>query len=155
MKRLAFWATLHCLAGCAVGEVLGLAIGTVLGSGNPETIALAVGLASVFGYAFTVVPLVCGGKGWRSRTMVALAADTASITTMRSGVELQAVPTPKAPESDAVASTNASSARPVEEPETHPALIELHHKALAVRHLAQLAAARVPGESVLQAGRPY
>lgn len=77
LKRLAFWATLHCLAGCAVGEFLGLAIGTVLGWGNLETIALAVGIAFVFGYAFTVVPLVRGGMAWRSASMIALEADTA------------------------------------------------------------------------------
>ena len=77
LKQLAFWVTLHCLAGCAVGEVHGLAIGTVTGWGHLETIALAVGLAFVFGYAFTVVPLVRGGMAWRLATMVALAADTA------------------------------------------------------------------------------
>ena len=134
LKRLAFWATLHYLPGCAVGEILGLAIGTVPGWGSLEAIALAVGLAFVFGHAFTVVPLVRGGMAWRLATMVAVAADTASIAIMQS---------------------NASSARPAEEPETHPALVELlHHKALAVRHLAELQAARVPGESVPQAGTP-
>ena len=74
LKRLAFWATSHCLAGCAVGEVLGLVIGTVLGWGNLETFALAVGLAFVFGYAFTMVPLLRGGMVWRSAAWELVAA---------------------------------------------------------------------------------
>jgi Domain of unknown function (DUF4396) len=82
VTRLAFWATLHCLAGCAVGEVLGMVIGTALGWGNLETIVLAVTLAFLFGYAFTVVPLVRGGMGWRAAAKLALAADTASIAVM-------------------------------------------------------------------------
>jgi hypothetical protein len=82
LTRMAFWATLHCLTGCAVGEVLGMVIGTALGWGNLETIALAVALAFLFGYAFTVVPLVRGGMAWRPAARLALAADTASITIM-------------------------------------------------------------------------
>jgi len=82
LTRLAFWATLHCLTGCAVGEVLGMVIGTALGWGNLPTIALAVALAFVFGYAFTVVPLLLSGMGWRPAARLALAADTASITVM-------------------------------------------------------------------------
>jgi hypothetical protein len=82
LTRMAFWATLHCLTGCAVGEVLGMVIGTALGWGNLETIALAVALAFLFGYAFTVVPLVRGGMAWRPAARLALAADTASIAIM-------------------------------------------------------------------------
>lgn len=82
LTRLAFFATLHCLSGCAVGEVLGLVIGTALGWGNGATIALAVALAFVFGYLFTVVPLVRHGMGWRAAARLALAADTASIVVM-------------------------------------------------------------------------
>lgn len=82
LTRMAFFATLHCLMGCAVGEVLGLVIGTALGWGNVATIALAVGLAFAFGYAFTIVPLVRGGMPWREAARLALAADTASIAVM-------------------------------------------------------------------------
>jgi hypothetical protein len=81
-NRLALSATLHCLTGCAIGEVLGLAIGTALGWGNAETIVLAVALAFLFGYAFTFVPLVRGGLALGAAVGIALAADTLSITVM-------------------------------------------------------------------------
>ena len=45
LNRIAFSATAHCLTGCAIGEVLGMVIGTALGWGDYETIALAVVLA--------------------------------------------------------------------------------------------------------------
>ncbi len=82
LLRTAFLATLHCLAGCAVGEVLGLGVGSVLGWGNVATTLLAVLLAFVFGYAFTVVPLRRQGMPWRNAARLALAADTASIAVM-------------------------------------------------------------------------
>jgi len=78
----AFWATLHCLSGCAVGEVLGMVIGTGLGLSNGATIALAVALAFVFGYAFTMAPLLRTGIALRQAAKLALAADTASIAIM-------------------------------------------------------------------------
>jgi hypothetical protein len=78
----AFWATLHCLSGCAVGEVLGMVIGTALGLSNGATIALAVALAFAFGYAFTMAPLLRAGMGLRQATRLALTADTVSIAIM-------------------------------------------------------------------------
>lgn len=82
LNATAFWATLHCLSGCAVGEVLGMVIGTALGMSNGATIALAVALAFTFGYAFTIAPLVRAGIPLRQAMRLALAADTASITIM-------------------------------------------------------------------------
>jgi hypothetical protein len=82
LNRLALSATFHCLTGCAIGEVLGMAIGTALGWGNAPTIALAVLLAFFCGYAFTVVPLMRAGLALRAVLGLALAADTASITIM-------------------------------------------------------------------------
>jgi len=82
LNSIAFWATLHCLSGCAVGEVLGMVIGTAMGLGNAATIALAVTLAFIFGYAFTAVPLLKSGMKLRQAAKVALAADTVSITIM-------------------------------------------------------------------------
>ena len=80
LNRTAWSATLHCLTGCAIGEVLGMVIGTALGWGNGATIALAVMLAFLFGYAFTLVPLL--QMGLATAAKLALAADTASITVM-------------------------------------------------------------------------
>jgi len=82
LNRLAWSATLHCLTGCAIGEVLGMVIGTALGWGNVETIALAVVLAFFFGYALTIRPLLATGMGLGQAAKLALAADTASITVM-------------------------------------------------------------------------
>ena len=82
LDRVALGATLHCLLGCGIGEVLGMVVGTALGLSNPATIALAVVLAFVFGYAFTLRPLIASGMPLASAMRVALAADTASIATM-------------------------------------------------------------------------
>jgi hypothetical protein len=80
--RIAITATLHCLTGCAIGEVLGIVIGTALGLHDVPTIALAVVLAFIFGYGFTLVPLARSGMPLRASLKIALAADTISITTM-------------------------------------------------------------------------
>lgn len=79
---LAVSATLHCLAGCAAGEVVGMAVGTALGFSNLGTVALAIGLAFVFGYALTSMPLLRSGLTLAAVIPIALAADTVSITIM-------------------------------------------------------------------------
>lgn len=82
LNRVAFSATVHCLTGCGIGEVLGMVIGTALGWGNWSTVALAVALAFFFGYLLTIVPLLRAGIDFRGALRLALAADTASITIM-------------------------------------------------------------------------
>jgi len=82
LNRVAFSATVHCLTGCAIGEVLGMIIGTALGWGDFETIALAVALAFFFGYSLTMLPLLRSGLALAAAVPVALAADTISITIM-------------------------------------------------------------------------
>jgi len=81
LNRTAWSATLHCLTGCAIGEILGMVIGTALGWGNAATIALAVALAFMFGYALTLLPLLKAMPAGAALKL-ALAADTASITVM-------------------------------------------------------------------------
>ena len=75
-------ATLHCLTGCAIGEVLGMLIGTALGWHNVPTMALAIVLAFVFGYSLTMRGVLRAGLDLRSAVRVALAADTVSIVFM-------------------------------------------------------------------------
>ena len=80
--RLAISATVHCLTGCAIGEILGMVIGTALGLHGVATIILSVTLAFLFGYSFTVIPLLRAGLAPRRAIRTALAADTLSIATM-------------------------------------------------------------------------
>jgi hypothetical protein len=82
LNRVAFSATVHCLTGCAIGEVLGMVIGTALGFSDLGTIVLAIALAFLFGYSFTSVPLLRSGMALGAVIPVALAADTISITIM-------------------------------------------------------------------------
>jgi hypothetical protein len=82
VNAMAVSATLHCLAGCAIGEIAGLMIGTAAGMGTGWTIVLAVSLAFFFGYALSTLPLVKAGLGLGSALSVVLAADTLSIATM-------------------------------------------------------------------------
>ena len=82
LDGVALSATLHCLTGCAIGEVLGIVIGTALGWSNWPTIALAVVLAFLFGYALTSVPLLRAGLALGAVIPIALASDTLSIATM-------------------------------------------------------------------------
>ena len=82
IDRLALSATIHCLTGCAIGEVLGLVIATQLGWHDIASIALAVVLAFVFGYGLTLQPLLSSGVAVRAALGLAFAADTLSITVM-------------------------------------------------------------------------
>jgi hypothetical protein len=82
LNRLAISATTHCLTGCAIGEVTGMMIATALGWSDVGQIALAVGLAYVFGFSLTALPLVRAGLAAGVVISTALAADTISITIM-------------------------------------------------------------------------
>jgi hypothetical protein len=82
LTRLAVSATLHCLTGCAIGEVLGMVLGTWWGWSDATTIALAVALAFLFGYSLTIWPVLRSGLPLKTAVTVALAADTVSILTM-------------------------------------------------------------------------
>src|SRR3954447_23245293 len=82
LNRTAFDATVHCLTGCAIGEVLGLVISTALGWHDVPSIILAIVLAFVFGYGLTMRPLLAGGLPFRTAARTAVAADTVSIGVM-------------------------------------------------------------------------
>jgi Domain of unknown function (DUF4396) len=81
-NRLALDATVHCLTGCAIGEVLGLVVATQLGWHDLPSIVLATVLAFAFGYSLTLRPLLASGVAFGSAARLALAADTLSITVM-------------------------------------------------------------------------
>ena len=82
LNRLALMATLHCLTGCGIGEVLGLVIASWLGWGTFASIALAVVLAFLFGYALAMRPLLASGLSLGQAIRLALATDTVSIVVM-------------------------------------------------------------------------
>ena len=80
--KSAVQATVHCLTGCAIGEVLGMVIATALAFGDLASIALAVVLAFFFGYALTIGPVLRAGVPRRRALRLAFASDTVSIATM-------------------------------------------------------------------------
>ena len=82
LTQVAVSATLHCLTGCAIGEILGMAIGTALGFSDWGTVGLAVALAFLFGYGLTSLPLLRAGFALSAVVPIALAADTFSIAVM-------------------------------------------------------------------------
>lgn len=82
INRLALSATLHCLAGCTIGEVLGMVVGTVLDWSNFLTAVVSIILAFAFGYSLTVRPVLKAGLPFPGAVRVALASDTVSITLM-------------------------------------------------------------------------
>jgi hypothetical protein len=82
LNRVAFSATVHCLTGCAIGEILGMLIGNALDLPAGATVALSIVLAFVFGYSFTSLPLLRTGMTLAVVAPLALASDTLSITLM-------------------------------------------------------------------------
>lgn len=81
-NSMAISATLHCITGCAIGEIVGLVAGTILGLSNASNIALAVVLSFIFGYALSMLPLLQGGMTFKKALSIILVADTLSILTM-------------------------------------------------------------------------
>lgn len=82
LNRVALMATVHCLSGCAIGEIAGMVIGTALGWSNAATIALAITLAFLSGYLLIMLPIVRAGYDYKAAMSIAFAADAASITIM-------------------------------------------------------------------------
>jgi uncharacterized protein DUF4396 len=82
LNRTAALATLHCLTGCAIGEVLGMVVGTAFGWSNAATIALSIVLAFGFGYSLTMLPLLRAGLALAVAVPLAFASDTFSIAVM-------------------------------------------------------------------------
>jgi len=82
LNRLTLAATLHCLTGCGIGEILGMVISTWLGWSNTGSIVLSVLLAFFFGYALAMRPLLTSGLAVAQALRLALASDTISIVVM-------------------------------------------------------------------------
>ncbi|MGH7451513.1 MAG: DUF4396 domain-containing protein [bacterium] len=82
LNRTALSATVHCLTGCSIGEILGMIIGSAWGWGNWSTVVLSIALAFVFGYSLTLLPLLRAGIVFNTALGLAFASDTLSITVM-------------------------------------------------------------------------
>jgi uncharacterized protein DUF4396 len=82
LNRTAFSATVHCLTGCAIGEILGMVLSTWWGWSNTGNVLLSVSLAFVFGYSLTMLPLLQAGLTLGRSLPLAFASDTLSIATM-------------------------------------------------------------------------
>ena len=82
LNKVAASATLHCLTGCAIGEVAGMVISTALNWSNTPSVIISIVLAFGFGYSLSIRPLLRHGLGLKKSLKLALASDTASITTM-------------------------------------------------------------------------
>lgn len=82
LNRMAVNATLHCITGCAIGEIVGLIIGNILGLSNAANIALATTLAFMFGYTLSMLPLLKYGLSFKKALSIIVVADTLSIFTM-------------------------------------------------------------------------
>lgn len=82
LTKMAIVATLHCLSGCAIGEILGTVIGSGLNWSNLATECLTIPLAFLFGYSLTMRPLLRHGLSLKPAGRIALASDTLSIVTM-------------------------------------------------------------------------
>ena len=82
LNKMAASATLHCLTGCAIGEVAGLIVGTAFGWSNATTTILAIILSFVFGYSLSTLPLRKAGLAFFAALSIVIAADTLSIATM-------------------------------------------------------------------------
>jgi hypothetical protein len=100
LNRLGISATNHCLTGCVIGEVTGMFIATALGWGDVASVALAVGLAYIFGFSFTARPLVKARLAAATVITTALAVDTLSITIMEVVDNVFVVLVPGAMEAD-------------------------------------------------------
>jgi hypothetical protein len=82
LTRSALQATVHCLTGCAIGEVLGMVVATAFGWGNAPSIVVSIVLAFFFGYALTLRPVIGAGVPLERALRLAVASDTVSIATM-------------------------------------------------------------------------
>jgi hypothetical protein len=82
LTRVALDATMHCLTGCAIGEITGMIIGTAAGMSNFATVVLSVVLAFLFGYSLTSLPLLRAGLALSAVIPIAFASDTISVATM-------------------------------------------------------------------------
>jgi len=92
--RFATSATLHCLIGCGIGEVLGDTIGTLLNFSNAGTIALALAAGLIGGLALGVRPYRKRGIAWPAAIRQVAITEGLSIVVMETAEALIEIFTP-------------------------------------------------------------
>ena len=78
--KMAVSATLHCLTGCAIGEILGMVVGSAWGLSNFVTVVISIALAFVFGYSLSLFSVLRSGVPLKNALRLVLIADTLSIS---------------------------------------------------------------------------
>lgn len=96
LNKTAVSATLHCLTGCAIGEVLGMVVSTAFSWSSAPSIAISVILAFIFGYSLSMLPLLRHNLPFKKAAELAFASDTASISTMEAADNLFILAVPNA-----------------------------------------------------------
>ncbi len=81
-SQVAVAATLHCLTGCAIGEISGMVISNILNLAVLPSILISTGLAFVFGYTLSIIPLLQYKVPVKKALLTVLAADSLSILVM-------------------------------------------------------------------------
>jgi len=92
--KMATQATFHCLMGCGLGEVVGIAIATALALNNTNSIILAVSLGAVFGIILGLRPWLKEGYTFSKALKNVLIAEGLSIVVMETAEVLVEVYTP-------------------------------------------------------------
>lgn len=80
--RLGAASTLHCLTGCAIGEIIGLSLGVSLGWSPWVTMAVATSLAYLSGFLLGLRPLLKTGMSWRAALQAIWLGEVISIGVM-------------------------------------------------------------------------
>lgn len=79
---LAFEATLHCLTGCGLGDILGFVFGTALGLSYYSSVVFGIFLGFILGFGLGMLPLIKAKMTLKHALRVVIATEFFSILVM-------------------------------------------------------------------------